>query len=342
MIETATKRERIIVKVQALLNQADHPNTSKIEAATFRAKAESLMQEYRIEESEAIERGEAPSLKPTSKVMRVCRYDSAYREQYAALAYYVMQHCGLRHMGKRETDEEGKWWTCVTLVGYESDINFAEMLYTSIRLAFSANLEPKYNAGETEMLNVYRMRNAGMTRDQIADAMGWLTIDAHTGKSLLTPSAAADKASRLYGQACRELGAEPKLLGKGTSMKVYKEMYSESFVTELYYRLADARNGVDSQAGALVLANRKEVVNEAFYELFPYMRPSASPAVRETAPVKEETAAQKARREARWEREAQKRWEKEQSAAGRAGRVAGANAAREVELNGVKAARRRV
>lgn len=340
MTDTMPDTAKIIAKIQALLNQADHHNTSKTEAAAFRAKAEKLMQQYRIEESEAIERGEAPSLKPTSKTVRVCRYNSPYRDEYYTLAFYVARHVGVRHATAAERDDEGDLWYAMTMVGYDSDLKFAEMLYTSIRLAFAANLEPKYNSNESEMLNVYRMRNAGMTRDEIADTMGWVTIDATTGKSPLTPSAAADKASRLYGQACRELGSEPKLLGKGTSMKVYKQLYSESFVNELYYRLAAARSGVDSDAGALVLANRKANVDSAFYDMFPQYRPATTPAERGTAPVKEETDAQKARRHARYEREEQKRWERDNSAAGRAGRQAGAQAARSVELNGVTPSKR--
>lgn len=337
---TNTATDKIVAKVQALLNQADHPNTGKPEAAAFRAKAEQLMQQYRIDESEAIERGEAPSLKPTSKAMRVCWYSNTYRNEYFSLAHYVTRHTGVRYQTGHVRDNEGLLWLTMTLVGYESDVQFAELLYTSIRLAFAANLEPKYDSRESDMLNVWRMRNAGMTRDEIAEAMGWLVWDIDTNKRLMTPSAAADKASRLYGQACRELGAEPKLLGKGTSMKVYKEKYAATFVNELYYRLRDARNGADTERGALVLANRKQNVDEAFYEMFPSARPSTVPAERETAPVKEETEAQKARRWARAEREAQKQWEKDNSAAGRAGRQAGAQAARSVDLQGTQPTRR--
>ncbi len=41
---------RAVRRVTALLAYADHPNTDPIEAKTFRAKAESLMQQYRIDE----------------------------------------------------------------------------------------------------------------------------------------------------------------------------------------------------------------------------------------------------------------------------------------------------
>lgn len=331
-------REQILRRVQALLNQADSVDGTP-EAGSFRAKAEILMQQYRIEESEAVERGEAPSLVPVHRTMDVCDYHSPYQFKYRSLASYVAHHCGVKAVFNYRRDNSGLTRT-MEMVGYESDTMFAEMLYASIRLAFAANLEPQYNAAESDSDNVYRMRNAGMTRDQIAEAMGWTVIDARTGKTPLTPSAAADKASKLYGTACREKGSEPKLLGRSTNMKVYKELYAEHFVTELYYRLLDSRNGVDVERGGLVLANRADKVQEAFYERYPEFRPSTLPAPAEKAVAKEETEAQRKRREARSDREAAEAARKRNSAGGRAGAAAGREAAKKVDLQGTQPTKR--
>lgn len=340
MTTKVASREQILRRVQGFLAQADHENTSKVEAATYRAKAESLMAQYRIEESEAIERGEAPSLVPVHRTMDVCGYHSPYQFNYRQLASYVTHHCGVKAVFSYSRDDSGAMTRTIEMVGYESDTMFAEMLYASIRLAFAANLEPQYNAAESDSDNVYRMRNAGMTRDQIAEAMGWTVIDARTGKSPLTPSAAADKASKLYGTACREKGSEPKLLGRSTNMKVYKELYAEHFVTELYYRLLDSRNGVDTERGGLVLANRADKVQEAFYERYPEFRPSTLPAPAVKAVVKEETPAQAKRREARWAREQAEADRKRNSAGGQAGAQAGRAAAKKVDLQGTQPTKR--
>lgn len=318
-------REQILRRVQAMLNQADHEKTTATEAASFRAKAESMMAEYRIEESEAIARGEAPSLVPGERIMDVSAYHSQFASWYIDLVSYVVHHCGVKAMFNYRHDTTGTVRT-VHMVGYESDTMFAEMLYTSIRLAFAANLEPQFNAQLDEMENVYRMRNAGMTRDEISGAMGWL-------KSM-TPSAAADKATKVYAKACADKGVQPKLLGRSTSMKVYKGEYASNFVTELYWRLRDSRDGVDTERGAVVLANRAEKVDEAFYELYPHFRPSTAPAL-PAEPVKAETEAQRKRREARQDREWAAEQAKRNSPGGRAGAAAGREAAKEVDLQGV-------
>lgn len=331
MSEASARTLRII---QGLLNQADDSGATPEEQKAFRAQAEHLMREYRIEESEAIQRGEAPSLVPTSRLMFVSPFGNQWYNEYWRMASYVVSHCGLRAVAQNHFDpESGLWQHGMMLVGYDSDLSFAEMLFTSVRLGFAARMEPQFDPTKGDKDNVYRMRNAGMTRDAIAAAMGWLE-----GENKLTPSAAADKASRLYGQACRDYGSEPRLLGKGTSMKVYKEQYARAFTDEIWYRLREARMGADTERGALVLASRKESVDEAFYEMFPHMRPSTAPV--KAQPVKEETEAQRRRREARWERECQEEARKRNSAAGQAGRAAGVTAAREVDLQGVQPTKR--
>lgn len=330
---------RVLRIIQGLLNQADDKGATPQEQASFRAQAEKLMQQYRIDESEAIARGDAPSLVPTSRTLLVHPFSSPWSTEYWNLASYVLHHVGIQAASLRTYDEEtGRWYWAMDMVGYDSDLQFAEMLFTSIRLYFSTRMEPQYDRTESDQDNVYRMRNAGMTRDAIAAAMGWL--DGSNGQPKLTPSAAADKASKLYGTACRERGAHPVLLGKGTSMKVYRQQYAESFTSEIWWRLREARNAVDTERGALVLADRKAKVDEAFYEKYPQYRPSTTPAV--ANPVKEETDAQRRRREARWQREQQEANERRNSAAGRAGRTAGVQAAREVDLQGVQSTKRLV
>lgn len=335
---TTAKRDNVLRKVRALMDQAEHANTSPVEAATFRAKAESLMQVYRIEETEAVDRGEAPSLVPVCETISIVRNNSQFRDAYFGIALDLIAHCGLKGNFKYASDENGAWNLVAEVVGYESDIRFFEMLFTNVRLAFSNRMEPAYDPAESDQDNVYRMRNAGMTRGAISVAMGWL--NGSNGKAL-TASAAADKASRLYGAACREHGSEPLLVGQGINMKVYVKQYVDAFRTELYWRLKAAVNGADSVRGAVVLASRKERVQDAFYEMFPHMRPVPAKTSDELAESdKPETDAQKARRIAKSDREYEERVAKRSSVAGRAGTAAGTAAAKTVDLHGATPAQR--
>jgi len=78
----------------------------------------------------------------------------------------------------------------------------------------------------------------------------------------------------MYIAECKVRGEDPVLTGKGNSVKLYRESFAESFVVGINERLYFMRinSGVNS-TGELVLVNRKENVDEAFYNAFPNLRP---------------------------------------------------------------------
>jgi hypothetical protein len=151
------------------------------------------------------------------------------------------------------------------LVGYESDVRYAIMLHTVVRMAFSGKLEPKVDPELSSDDNVYTLRNAGIERQRIAVMMGW-GGDAEGGTSKVTPA---------YKRACRARGEDPLVVGRSVNAKTYRESFADAFVSGVYYRLLAmaATHGVEAK-GELVLANRKENVDEAFYELYPELRPN--------------------------------------------------------------------
>lgn len=222
---------------------------------------------------------------------------------------YIAQHVGCRVKSKWATHPDtGAFMLGAMLVGYEADIRFAETLYTNARLVFAERMEPHVDPSMTDEDNVYRLRNAGIERPVIGEMMGW-------GRE------AAQKVTTVYKRACKQRGEDPVVVGKGLSVKVYREAYTESFCSELWHRLHRARNAVDDNSGALVLANRKENVDEAFYQLFPDMRPS-------DVPVKVGAS----RKRKAWTKADEARWAKRNGIAGQAGRAAGERAAAEVDV----------
>lgn len=258
--------EPMLRKVQGLLRQADHPNTGPTEAQTFRRKAEALMMKYRIEEAML---AEAPGadIDPEWQTFDVCNSRSEYRYYYRALVDYVSEHVGVRCRIKHERDSaSGSYVYRADVVGFEGDLHMWEMLYTSCMLAFQTRLEPGYDPSLSDQINAYNMRKAGMEGWRIAVAI-W----GERGKS----DANLYKARRLFKLEALARGEDPsELLGQGNRMALYRENYANGFVSELRWRLSDMRTAREG-SHELLLAGRKERIDEAFYERYPDARPPA-------------------------------------------------------------------
>jgi hypothetical protein len=246
-------------QVQALLDRAEHPNTPPEEAASSRAKAEAMMAKYRIEEEEARQGRIAQGLdtiKPIVDEFPICDYNSQYRDHYVRMMYAITEHVGNIRMAYKYVSGQQTGY----LVGFESDVKFAETLYTALRLHFANTLEPKYDPSVSLEENVYRMRTAGMERSTIAKAI-W-----PEGRPKGVP-----EPSILYKRACEQRGEDPKVVGRGVNVKTYRQSFADAYVGRISTRLwemAQAEPGTGLQ-----LRGRKDAVDEAFYERFPNLRP---------------------------------------------------------------------
>lgn len=323
MSEQTDKIDSMMTKVRSLLARADHPNTPPAEADTARAMAEKIRVKYAIEEAALIASGAlaGEQYRPGFKEMPVAPWSSPYQSTYWALAVYAAQHTGCRiHYSSQYDPETGDYMLVAVMAGFEADLRFAEALYTSARIVFADRMEPKPNPDLSDEDNVFRMREAGMERGRIGSLMGW------GGEGTQGPN----KVTRVYKRACKERGVEPTLAGRSMSVKVFRETYADGFRVEFWTRLYNARNaaGTDS-AGTLVLANRKDEVDEAFYQRFPNLRPAPAGS-REIGEGKTSKAARlRGPTKADLQREARKN-----GPAGQAGRQAGRRAASEIDVGG--------
>lgn len=309
------KLDSMMRKVSGLLAKADDPATTEPEADSCRATAERIMRKYRIEESMLIEAGALNEevTKPGWKVVTVAPAASPYYNAYYRMMVYVAEHTGCRMAYSWGPSNDGVYSLNVTLVGYESDVRFAEVLFMNARLVFADRMEPKPKADMSDEDNVYRLRSSGMERIKIAKVMGW----GDTGS-------ATAKVTRLYKAACKARGEDPTLTGRSMSVTAFRESYQDGFLSELFGRLHRARNAAGT-GGEIVLHNRQETVDEEFYRMYPSKRPSNVPAERG-----------KVSRRSGWTAKDEARYRRATGAAGMAGSQAGKRAASEVDVSGRK------
>ncbi len=306
----------LMKKIQALINKAEASEFPG-ERDAFQAQAEKLMAQHRIAEEELIaassEDANAITPEHDEVVILANSLESEFRTKYCGIFAAIADHCGVRvHFAYSNNYE-----IIGHVTGYRSDIRYAEVLYSASRLVFMAKLEPKVEPGLSDAENVYRMREAGMTRRRIAQLL-WHE-DTHGAHA---------KVGKLYKARCEELGLDPVVAGRNVSAKTYRESFASSFYDELWMRLFDARNAAGAYGGGVELHGRKERVDEAFYVRYPRYKEQAERAKQKIAENKSK-AARKPRRVS------QARMDRYFSDSATLGRSAGRSAAQEVQLRGV-------
>lgn len=254
--------------IGALIANAEDESLSEAARTAYREKAEAMMREYRVAEEEAIA-SESTSAVPVSDsivIMESRAYTNPMRKYYWDMWSRIANHCGVRTAGQYPTyfGDDSNSKLVATAVGYEGDIRYAELLFTAARLVFLTRIDARLDPSLSDQENCYYLRGSGMSRKDIAMKL-W-------GASP-TDGAAHGKVQKFYQAECAKRGEPAKVSGRGIQVDVYRDAYARGFINELGYRLRNAAEAVDKQAGGLVLHGRKERVDEAYYVLFPQYRP---------------------------------------------------------------------
>lgn len=245
------------------------------EAKAYRLKAEELMREYRITEEQTIAQDQFSILPQRYEVVLLESngYLNPFRQDYADLWRQIARYAGIRYQLEMrwtnrpyEVLDEAK--LVAVVYGYEMDVRLAEFYWTSARLVFMTRIDARPNPELSDQVNCYYLRNSGMSRIDIAAKL-W-------GEETRLKAGPHAKVQKLYLAECEARGEAPRVSGRGIQVKLYREAYANSFVSEFGYRLREARDAADSAGGALDLPGRKQRVDEAFYEAFPHCRPMSA------------------------------------------------------------------
>lgn len=278
MKQYTDKMDKVLEQVRVLIARADHPNTPPAEAATARERADILMFRYKIDSLTAAE-GEGVGIEPVWATIPVSNAHSEFSRYYLGILREIASHCDLRmeYDSKwylQEGDDTERLWWVAQVVGYESDVAYAQMLWLASQLAFGKTLEPKFDHDETHQQNALRLRRGGMERHRIAQV---LFGDQKEPDNVNEFKARNRAVTRMIKAEAARLG-QPELaeqvLGRGNNIGTFRDSYASGFYSTLVrrLRLAATARGQFSD-GTLVLANAKERINEAFYERFPHLRP---------------------------------------------------------------------
>jgi len=130
----------IVDKIQKLLNQAEHPNTSAAEAETFFAAAQKLMIKYAVDEA-AVREARGERREPVVAERWVYATRGWHLGSKNTLLGVVSQAMGVRCVLHPATGKAANYRAKCTLVGFASDIEFVKVLYSSIMLQMLGSLK---------------------------------------------------------------------------------------------------------------------------------------------------------------------------------------------------------
>jgi hypothetical protein len=215
-------------------------------------------------------------------------------------------------------DGKTEKYRVMQVVGFESDIRYLEVLFASLRLHVASKIAPVWLDRESLAENVTRLHEAGIDYGRIASmavAKGFTEYDrgelvqewvegrwvdsgtwrrdghwkeGYYKKWYANDKAVKGKLMRVYDRYCKETGREKVLV---TAPANYRMWFMHGFTGIIRQRVntmseirnqslvdMDKEHGRSEGSAALALRDRGDVVDEAFYNFFPDMRPSTEPA----------------------------------------------------------------
>lgn len=320
---------KITERIRKLLERATHEGTSDAEAEACKLKAEMLMAKHRIDM--AMLAFEHKDQAREILVHKIERHRLEYAGVLNSLKMFIYRHCKCQvHNG----------WEELTAVGYESDLMYADLIWSGVYLDFVGKMLPTWSAERSFDQNVYLLKESGKSWMEIVYAApAEAGLNRNSGSRLRTA----------YANWARKIGAEVK--AQPRSPKVWRQGFVEGFDVHLRSRLmamadqAKAENSTSEKA-AVALQTDEDRVNQFFWTMFPELHPDA---------LRKRREEWKAQREAKEAAKTPEEREKERKAAEReqarfrkmyynqrynpdsgTGYSAGIDAAKNVDLGGTK------
>lgn len=249
-----TDRADMLSKIQKLIALSQN-NPFSEEAALAMAKADELMQQYRIETWELQYEGDHRQL--DEPVLKWIKLDDRpkFFEVQLRLAGDCFMHAECLYVYRSHTREVG-------VVGYPADVMYGEMLYTHLLTYMMTHLAPQFNPSESFEENLVRFKEAGMK---------WQDIHRHVQPGVPWERRHGVRYTSIYTKYCKEHGRHRTY----ASPEQYFDGFSKGFVDQVYDRFWQLRTRMDRQGG-IVLKDRKEKLREAYYGFFPHLRPKPS------------------------------------------------------------------
>ena len=283
-----SKVRGLVAKAESLSASAEKADTSEADATAWRNEADAcrqmadaLMLKHAIEEiGQQQARPLTDQVKPIIITIELGQ-DSDITGYINWLVIQLAQHCRCRVRQYTKWTHDNGWQS--KIYGYESDVRYFELLYTTIRLHMLGVLLPRVQTQESLEDNAYRLHNSGYNWLQIAEMYGWkkyhwtFAQKAYEGtippNDMKTPywhkdhgwqpaTQVGSRIKRAYHRACAERG-EPvqKIAANGTA--TYRKSAADGYVITIGRRLGEIQKG-RTAGSELILRSAADMIDKLF------------------------------------------------------------------------------
>ncbi len=251
-------------KVNLLINKAEGTDNAA-EREAYLAKADALMFKYKIDEAMlAAKRGDKAPIGASTvtheEMEWINRYLDPFAEIHSAVVAGLQMLTGVRAVQGYKT---------LDVFGYEPDIRYFKMLWTSVHLQFAAKLEPKWNTALTDGENIKNLIESGQK---------WVAVwqagrERGALQDVKCPPADNGKMKRLYAKECKRVGQEKMKLT--FNIKQYRESFAAAYRDTIINRcwtLYIERQRMEREAGdgvSLVLKKDADAIEELMNKVYP-------------------------------------------------------------------------
>jgi hypothetical protein len=263
-----TKLDNILSKVRGLVAKAEHPDTPAAEADLCRERADQLMLKYAIDQATLRDSQPAATrMTPSKMEVEVCEAGSAYENMFIMLLSIVCEHTRTKPVFYGSHMEAGLLASLKSIgrepkvrarvYGFEGDLRYFEILYTTLLLHMSNGIDPKPDHSLSDQVNSYNLHMAGLN---------WLEIASLYYRRGHEYGWNGDKSDYMrYGSYWKRAYRREAKLRDETAVKLpanftaqkrieWRKNFAQSYISTLQFRLWQARENRPT-GGELILSS---------------------------------------------------------------------------------------
>jgi hypothetical protein len=273
--KTLERIRGLVAKAESLESIGDPESMN--EATACREMADQLMQKYAVKEWQLLK--DAPTgVKPTRIKVDIGEAGNPFLSEASTLVNVVAKFCKcssiwMRGSGYRGYREEYCW-----VYGYESDLRYFELLFTTLYLHMSGTIFPKPDESKSLGVNAYELHNAGLNWFDIAQAYGWEATARHDGeaKFMYRHRVTGERVSwaKSVGRIKAAYAAEVKARGEAplrippSGAENFRRNAAQGYLHRISQRLRAIAGG-RSTGAELVLADKSQNIAAMISEDYP-------------------------------------------------------------------------
>lgn len=274
-----TKIRGLIAKAESL-EQSDDPDQLR-EALLCRERADAMMQKYAVEDWQARQAAPVAS-KPDRIKIKIGEAENTFLNEMASLVNVVANFCKCSSVwivdgGKYADDKQEFCW----VYGYESDLRYFEMLFTTLFLHMNGAIFPKPDFAKSLGENAYELHNAGLNWQDIAATYGYypvmpmpnepmyMFVNRNNGERI-SWNKSVGKIKKAYMDEIKKRG-EPFFRISPNGSETYRRNAAQGYLARISQRLREI-SGKRGSGAELVLADKSQNISARINDDFGDLR----------------------------------------------------------------------